>query len=101
MRAEYLGFNKLLNPKFDYKNEWEEPEEQSENIENFSSEIVSFKEGLSQLDRTLFELIFEENLSYRKIAKIYQELTGVPIRPKTIFVLAKEIKVKIKLKWKQ
>jgi RNA polymerase sigma factor (sigma-70 family) len=99
---QYSEYTKLINPKYEYRQEWnDEPDEIADesDFQNKIQKIGLYKERLPELYKTLFELLYEEELSYRKIARVYQDLTGVPIGLKSIFILANKLKTKIKNEW--
>lgn len=58
-------------------------------------EVERFKTTLDDLDKTLFELIYEDDLTYKEIAEKYKENTGYEITINNISFLAKKLKTKV------
>ena len=85
-------FKEILVEEFNESKE----EEQESKVSVLMPKVERFKSTLTGIDLTLFELIYEQRLSYEKIGKLYANTNGVPITIQSIYFLTKELKEKIK-----
>jgi len=78
-----------------------EDETEPTKYEGLLPKVVGFRNELTGLDKVLFELVYIQRLSYKKISYLYFQKNKHVLTVQSIYQLVKPLKQKIKIyKWK-